>query len=334
MHDDVCHKKSLCNTVLHHLVTDSVDMLAGSRKLIKLLNRLGVCVSCDTHDHLVTQVAERQRKASIWDELNSSVFTVATVDNIDFLQSHAAVYCGDQSRSYHGTTIQVVQPLPSFKLQSIESCEPISKPAQPNSLDLRGDAKSIGLPTPPTTLAECHPAQPVASAEPCTRISLHKRQTSSSPGNSPHKHGKTGSKRRRTVKVTHCLKLFSDKAISSLAPSNKPDLQLEKFHEVESELESKNYLRKQTFAYLLQKYCQNKSELAGVLKPLRDFILPTPAQLSDHMSSTVYYMELLDESADSEETMAAVADMVNDKIQSEAQKWVDGKTYDHLVKVK
>ena len=75
-----------------------------------------------------------------------------------------------------------------------------------------------------------------------------------------------------------------------------------------------------------------------VLKPLREFLLPTPAQLANHDSSIIYYMELLDENADCEETMARVAEIVLEKVNLSTQKWVvlvgDGKTYEHLLRVK
>ena len=46
-------------------------------------------------------------------DLDLNLFTVASVDNINFLQRHSFVYSGDQSRSWHGTTTQITQPLTS-----------------------------------------------------------------------------------------------------------------------------------------------------------------------------------------------------------------------------
>ena len=59
---------SSCATALHHLVADTVEVNGGSRNLMRVLNRLVVSVSADTHDRLVTEVAEKQ---TTWSELSS-----------------------------------------------------------------------------------------------------------------------------------------------------------------------------------------------------------------------------------------------------------------------
>ena len=41
--------------------------------------------------------------------MDQSIFTIATTDNIDFLQSHASVYAGSLCCSWHGTSVQVVK---------------------------------------------------------------------------------------------------------------------------------------------------------------------------------------------------------------------------------
>ena len=47
--------------------------------------------------------------------LDTRTFTVATTDNNDFLQSHASMYAGIQYRSWHGTSVQVIQPQQRLK---------------------------------------------------------------------------------------------------------------------------------------------------------------------------------------------------------------------------
>ncbi len=108
--------QSCCNTELtlpiNNILTDVVQVCGGSRILLRILNHLGCTSSPDTYDRFVTSQALKQRESSIWSKISKHVFTVVSADNFDILQTHAAVYCGDQSRSYHATTIQAVQPDP------------------------------------------------------------------------------------------------------------------------------------------------------------------------------------------------------------------------------
>ena len=67
----------------------------------------------DTH----ARYAQFRIKNSLLDGIMSrypqNAFTVVSVDNLDFIHSFARVYCGKQQLSWHGTTMQIVQPQPT-----------------------------------------------------------------------------------------------------------------------------------------------------------------------------------------------------------------------------
>ena len=86
----------------------------------------------------------------------------------DFLRSHAAVNCGNESRSYHGTTIQIVQPVPS---QTIG----------PRTLNLAFSETN-------------HDSTSIRNS-----LAVAKRILSHFPSQSPRKHGKYGPKRKYTL---------------------------------------------------------------------------------------------------------------------------------------
>ena len=86
----------------------------GSKELIKMMNRVGAVASNDTLQRHIESVSVYRLQKGLTHELNLNALAIVSVDNIDFLQSNAFVYSGDVSRSWHGTTIQVVQPTPSF----------------------------------------------------------------------------------------------------------------------------------------------------------------------------------------------------------------------------
>ena len=103
---------SECSSPFHVLLADAVESNGGSTELITILNRIGVVCSVDTLKRVIRYISQERKEQGIKRLLFDTAFTVATVDNVDYLQSHAAVYAGNQHRSYHATSIQIVQPQP------------------------------------------------------------------------------------------------------------------------------------------------------------------------------------------------------------------------------
>ena len=132
-----------CSMPLHTLMTDVVESQGGSALLVQILNRLGVCVSADTLSRFI------QYKVNTCDQqemkyLKPDTFTVVSADNIDFMHSFARVFCGHQTTSWHGTTVQAAQPLPSLSLPEVAALNNVNMPSE--SLCLSGNSSEVGMP--------------------------------------------------------------------------------------------------------------------------------------------------------------------------------------------
>ena len=300
-------------TPIHDLIADVVEVCGGSRLLISILNRLGCVSSPDTHDRFVTQHAIAQRQSKIWDEIPNNRFTIASVDNFDMLQSYAAVYCGNQHRSYHGTTLQLVQP-------------------DPDNLVLPSTATSSSEGT-ATPSAPCNSSPPITSSS---------QQHASSDS-----HHKLGPKRPRTVEV-HSLAsgLTTNNTIQTsqvYMETTATTLAFNHFLQTSTELDEKNNLHDLLFSYVLQKhtlhYQASQFPSKATLCEFR-FCLEDNNNCGHQHPSTIHYMELINENPDSMETMTLVlvAEDLLDKFDNVQNGYVllvgDGKTYKHLMNIK
>ena len=344
-----------------------VEVCGGSRQLLRILNRLGCVSSPDTHDRFVTEHAQIKRQTNIWEEIPHNVFTVASVDNFDMLQSYSAVYCGDQQRSFHGTTVQLVQPNPNstFNSQHISinmgrhttaepptmedgytndvSTQPLHMANSNNLPCAITDSASVNLPIVSTT---CTTHQTSNQCFPSKSTRMQKRQDRVSPTNSPHKLGKVGPKRQRTVAVKNLSKslhdIVSNTSLHDTTNTMQVTLTIQSFQEHFDEKMEKDTLQIKLQSYIVQKYIadtypETRSE-DGVLSELRQF-LNEDNYNGLQIPSTIHYLELVDENPDSSETMCIIAEDILDKFGDKVQNgWVllvgDGKTYKHLMNIK
>ena len=184
--------------------------------------------------------------------------------------------------------------------------------------------------------------QPVATESPPPKSIFQKRRRNrlTSPASSPHKLGKVGPKRRRTVAVQ---KLFTK---NTQTPEHTQEarrnanyqLSLDTFKESEHEKCEREGVQSKLFSYNTQKYVAQEFTDKMVLNDVQQF-LNVDNEDENCQTSKIYYMELVDEHPDSDETMLEVAEDLLDKFTTETQQgWVvlvgDGKTYEHLMNIK
>ena len=107
-----CTNSKRCT--LQVLLTELLEAAGTSDVAISALNRFGAVASKDTHTRFLTSVAETvaERGGNYSTQCTKNAFCMVAVDNLDKNSPHSQVFCGDQSRGWHGISIQAVEPDP------------------------------------------------------------------------------------------------------------------------------------------------------------------------------------------------------------------------------
>ena len=141
--------------------------------LVKLLNKLGACASTDTLARSIQHYVSEREKRGPENDCSPETLTVVFADNIDFMHSYTKVFCGNQNSSWHGTTVQAVQPLPSV------------------------EESAVVLQTPASTLTEVH------SEFECMSLEFVYREDEI-PQNSVHNNCQTSTRKRQSHLLSPC----------------------------------------------------------------------------------------------------------------------------------
>ena len=96
----------------HVPLTEAVLCHRGTQKLVTFLNQVGAALSIETVNRIAVKVVKNRMEKGVQAHLVEGKVTVVSIDNVDVLQPYAFVCTLDNTRSWHGTSVQCVQPLP------------------------------------------------------------------------------------------------------------------------------------------------------------------------------------------------------------------------------
>ena len=244
-------------------------------------------MSSETLDRHIMEVSIQRKMDGLLKDLDTSTFTVATTDNIDFLQSHASVYSGSQYRSWHDTSVQVVQPQQRLK-----------------NILVSPEASSLSLSS-------------------CVSAMQHlndRCRLRTSPISSPSKHGRSPSnkriKRARTFTEAVSIGELCKTTLHNAEPLHMPsrrestvtyNLQYVDFLSSSEEVAAMKSMSIQTFNYTVHKLALKPEK---VLFGFRNHMCAVNSGSIHAEPSTVVYLSVLDVHADTIEAMSEVAAML------------------------
>ena len=259
-----------------------------------------------------------------------------SIDNIDFLQSYARVFCGDSKRSWHGTTIQAVQP----KLAT----EADTHVQYTSTLQTQTPIQSVSECSQNTHTTDINEIrQPV-----CSHSGLHRRKRSeATPYTSPHGKSLFPKTQRRARSIMESLRSTDtqeahepDHVQEAPTPSffRQPTTHLSVTDFNVSPIEKHNLdtLRLELYIYLWLKLSYLDKHDTAFVGYQEYFSLSKP---KSGKKSNIVYFDVLDAIADNKETVLHVLYKLKQQfIEGHGQQWLvvagDAKLYDVLQTIK
>ena len=295
---------SRCSFPMHTLIADAVETCGGSARLKKLLNRLGVCASIDTHDRYIQYRVQKKLKEGPMANYPQRTFMLVSVDNLDYLLGFARIFCGKQQSSWHGTTIQVVQPQPLALTDTTPS-------------------------DPSTTLTQCKRLHSALTpcASPAKESSLH------SPVTKKQRRMRTG---KENKSATHNEAITTATMMGHTADLRKPNLKLVDFKLSSIDKQSLQKIGGVFTQYMLLKFA--RTEHNETVTNLQSYLTIVNGLKAPECSNIIYY-KILHQRCDDKETLLNSINEVYTEFIATGKKNImflegDQATYERLQSIK
>lgn len=266
-----------------------------------------------------------------------NAFTVASADNIDFVHSYARIYCGKQQSSWHGTTVQLVQPQPSTLLDD-------NQEVLPTINDVSATCAEITTNSDTHMLESRHPCNSaMGTIETRFRVQLSKQSHSSiSPLHSPNKCSPIPKRQRQMRTGTEKAGRATLQSIPTTTPRKeyahqtnvvKPKPTIKDFQLSDKAITDLKLLSTQ---YVLLKFAYNEQN--ETILDLQSYF-----NLSNNLSkpecTNIIYFKVLDQKCNDKETLLnVISALYEESIEQKQKEWIllegDQATYERLQSIK